>query len=86
MTTASAVSTAATQTAQQLAPAADVIGSIKYVLGGITVVSAVAGVLLLLSKQANDAANNGTAKVKPNLLADEKFPRVDVPITSKKAA
>ena len=86
VTTASAVSTAATQTAQQLAPAADVIGSIKYVLGGITVVSAVAGVLLLLSKQANDAANNGTAKVKPNLLADEKFPRVDVPITSKKAA
>jgi lysozyme family protein len=78
-TAGSAVTTAAAQTATQLAPAVDVFSWLKYVLGGLTVVSALVGVAVMLSKQWNDAAQNATATARVDPGADENLPAVSLP-------
>ena len=71
--------TAAAQTGQALSPASDAFPWLKYILGGLTVLGALGGLMVYLSKQANDAASDGvrTAKVDPD--ADSNLPTVAIP-------
>ena len=78
-TAGSAVATAATQVGTQLAPAVDTFAWLKYVLGGLTVLSAIVGVGVMFSKQWSDAAQNAEAVTKVDPTADEKFPAVILP-------
>ena len=68
VTVGGAVSTGATQIATALTGVTDTFQWAKYVLGGVTLAGAIAGVVVMFGKQANDAAINGTAKaiVDPN--------------------
>ena len=77
------VATGAAQTAQSLSAAADTFAWIKYVLGGLTIVGAVAGTVVYLAKAANDAASNGLAKAKVNPDADAEI--TPVPLASDQA-
>ena len=63
----------------QLAPAVDTFAWLKYVLGGLTVLSAIVGVGVMFSKQWSDAAQNAEAVTKVDPTADEKFPAVILP-------
>lgn len=54
------VATGAAQVTQTLTGVGDTFSWVKYALGGLTVVGAVAGLLVYLSKAANDAAANAT--------------------------
>ncbi len=77
-TGASAVGTGATQAAETLTPVADTLNWLKYALGGLTCIAAVAGVALMISKQANDDASGGVRKKPVNPGADDGIPTVTV--------
>ena len=66
------IATGAAQAGQALAPASDTLSWVKYVLAGLTVVGAAAGLVTYLSKSANDAAAGAvrTAAVDPDADAD----------------
>lgn len=71
VTAGGAVATGAAQTITTLTPVGDTFTWIKYVLGGLTILSALAGVFVMLGNQANNAANNGDAKKVVPLNADD---------------
>ncbi len=52
---------------------------VKYVLGGVALVGAVAGVIVYISKQANDAATNASRKAVVDSEADTGVPTILVP-------
>lgn len=73
-TVGGAIGTAATQATASLAGAADSFTWMKYVLGCITVIGAIAGLIVMFGRQANDAANNATRLAKVNPDADAGLP------------
>lgn len=75
-----AVATAATQLGQSLTGIDSVFSFMKYVLGGVTVLGAVAGVVVYMGKIANDAANNATAKATVDPDADAAVPSTSVTV------
>ena len=77
-TIATGAGTVASQAATQLAPVASTFGWIKYVLGGATICSFIAGVIIMLSQNAKTAAEAGTATAAVNLDADAGNPSVPV--------
>jgi lysozyme family protein len=74
VTAGSAVATGATQALTTLSGVGDTFSWMKYVLGGITIASACAGLVVMFGNKANNAANNGvaTSTVPPN--ADDGLP------------
>ena len=78
VTGASAVATGATQATETLTPVADTLNWLKYVLGGLTCVAAVAGIALMIGQQANDNASNGATKKLISPSADDGLPTVTV--------
>jgi lysozyme family protein len=77
-TTVGAVSTTATSLGTQLAPVADTFTKIKYVLAGLTIVSAVGGVIVKIIDDASKAAEAGSAKGVVDLDADNWLPSIDL--------
>jgi lysozyme family protein len=75
-TAAAGTATATAQVGSTLAPAADAFDWLKYVLGGLTLAGAIAGVVVMISKQANDAAQNATASAPVDPNADKGLPTV----------
>jgi lysozyme family protein len=75
-TVGGAVATATAATTQSLGGISDTFAWIKYVLGGLTIVGAVSGLVVLISKSANDAASNGAATAKVDPDADAEFATV----------
>ena len=71
-TVGGAVATGAAQAGQALAPASDTFTFVKYVLGGLTIVGALAGLVVYFSQQMNVAASTAQAKatVDPDADAD----------------
>jgi lysozyme family protein len=85
-TVGGAVATATAATTQSLGGISDTFSWIKYALGGLTLVGAAAGLIVALSKSANDAASNAvaTAKVDPDAdatVVDPKATPVTTPAT-----
>lgn len=78
VTGASAMGTVASNVGQTLAPASDTFAWMKYVLGGLTVVSAVTGGVLLLSQLSKQAATDGSKKTSVDPDADSGFTEVTV--------
>jgi lysozyme family protein len=62
--------TGAAQAGSALAPASDSFAWLKYVLGGLTLVGAVAGLIVYFSQQANRAASTAVRKATVDLEAD----------------
>lgn len=71
-TVGGAVTAGAAQAGQSLTGLSDTFAWMKYVLGGLTIVGAAAGLIVYFSKAANDAASNSQAKatVDPNADAE----------------
>ena len=74
------VATGAATTAQSLGGVSDTFTWVKYVLGGLTFVGAVAGLIVYISRAANDAASNAIATAKVNPDADMDVPPVGAPV------
>ena len=74
-----AITTVAAQAGQQLQPLQDTFSWLKYVLGGLTILGVIAGILVTVSQKANEAAQTGGAKVPVNSTADAGLPEVEVP-------
>jgi lysozyme family protein len=64
------IATGAAQAGQALAPASDALAYVKYAVAGLTVIGAVAGLMIYMSKVANDAASNATRRAEVNVDAD----------------
>jgi lysozyme family protein len=73
-TVGGAVGTAATQTASSLTGISDTFTWMKYVLGVITLIGALAGLVVMFSKQANDAASVAARKAVVDPDADADLP------------
>lgn len=71
-TAATGTGTVAAQTAQQIQGLGDTFAWVKYVLGGLTVLGVIAGLVALLASKAHDAAVAGTATATVDLEADSK--------------
>ena len=77
-TAAGSVGTVASQAATQITPVADTFGWIKYVCGGLTILAVIAGVLVKIASDANEAARKGTATASVDPDADGTFAPVKV--------
>lgn len=75
-----AVATGAAQAGQSLTGLTDTFSWIKYVLGGLTLAGAVAGVVVFIGQRANDLASSAsrTASVDPD--ADAEIPTATLPV------
>lgn len=69
--------TAVTTMAQQLAPTAEVLDWMKYVLAALTITGAIAGVFVFVSKWANDSGRTGMR----DSAVDENADLTIIPIT-----
>lgn len=76
-TVGGAVATGAAQAGQSLSGLD--FAWVKYVLGAITVIGAIAGLVVFISKQVNDAAATGTRAVPVDTEADAAVPTTKVP-------
>jgi lysozyme family protein len=76
ITAGGAVATVTTQAATGLSPVVDTFWWLKYVIGGLTVASVIAGILVAVSTNAKAAALAGTAKATVDLDADTQLPAV----------
>lgn len=79
-TVGGAVATGATQVGQSLTGLSEVFSWMKYVLGGITIIGAIAGLIVMIGKQANDAATNAARMSKVDPEADINLPTTSVMI------
>jgi len=77
-TAAASAGTIASQAAQQFTPVADTFGWIRYVCGGLTIAAVIAGILVKIATDANEAARKGTATAAVDPDADGTFAPVKV--------
>jgi lysozyme family protein len=77
-TVGGAVATGAAQAGQSLAPASDTFTWLKFILGGLTILGALAGLIVYFAQQTNAAASNATRKATVDPDADADVPSVQV--------
>ena len=77
-TVGGAVATGAAQAGQALAPASDTFTFVKYVLGGLTIIGALAGLVVYFIQQTNVAASTAQAKATVDPDADAELNTVSM--------